>query len=108
MLANGFIVTSLLWASALAALIDHRLRVAAAYFAAAAVCAAFGIIHSPLPGGRLFVLWDASLPPEAKSASLQFVVGYALIAALLVPWEWWQSNNRADGQPTPALEHGPK
>ena len=108
MLANGFIVTSLLWASALAALIDRRLRVAAAYFAAAAVCAAFGIIHSPLPGGRLFVIWDAALPTDARSATLQYVAGYAVIALLLVPWDWWQRRDQADGSgPADNLVAGP-
>jgi len=56
-LANGFIVTSLLWASALAAIIDRRLRLAATYFAIGALCTTFGIIHSPLPGGPVFLLW---------------------------------------------------
>ena len=52
-LANGFIVTSLLWASALAALLDRRLLRAAAYLGVAAVCSLFGIIHSPLrPSGN--------------------------------------------------------
>ncbi len=96
MLANGFIVTSLLWASALAALIDRHLRTAAAYFAVAAVAAAFGVIHSALPGGRLFVLWDPALPAEARSASVQYVVGYALIALLLVPWDWWLRRQPTD------------
>src|SRR5437773_8980875 len=48
-LANGFIVTSLLWAASLAALLDGRLRAAAAYLVVAGVFAFFGIIHSPLP-----------------------------------------------------------
>jgi len=47
-LAAGFIVTSLLWASALAAILDGRLMRSAAYLVVAGVCALFGIIHSPL------------------------------------------------------------
>jgi AGZA family xanthine/uracil permease-like MFS transporter len=47
-LANGFIVTSMLWAAALAMLHDGRLAHAAAYFAVAGVFALFGVIHSPL------------------------------------------------------------
>jgi AGZA family xanthine/uracil permease-like MFS transporter len=101
MLANGFIVTSLLWASALAALIDRRLQVAAAYFATAAICTAFGVIHSPLPGGRLFVLWDAALSADARSVTLQYVAGYAIIAVLLVPWDRWQRRNMP-----PLEDHG--
>jgi len=94
MLANGFLVTSLLWASALTCLIDRRLRVAAAYFGTAAVCAAFGVIHSPLPGGRLFLPWGTGLSAEARTATLQYVAGYALIALLLVPWDVWQQGQR--------------
>ena len=56
--ANGFIVTSLLWSSALAALIDRKLFWGAAFFLVAALCAAFGIIHSPAPGSPLFVPWE--------------------------------------------------
>jgi AGZA family xanthine/uracil permease-like MFS transporter len=48
-LANGFIVTSLLWAASLAALIDGHYRRAGLYLVVAGVCAFFGIIHSPLP-----------------------------------------------------------
>ncbi len=106
MLANGFIVTSLLWASALAALIDRRMQLAAAYFATAAICAAFGVIHSPLPGGRLFVLWDAALSADARSAALQYVAGYAIIAMLLVPWERWRRIGRNETDPELAEVHG--
>jgi AGZA family xanthine/uracil permease-like MFS transporter len=48
-LANGFIITSLLWAAALAALLDGKLVRAAAYLLSAGVLSLFGIIHSPLP-----------------------------------------------------------
>src|SRR5260370_32192304 len=47
-LANGFIVTSMLWAAALAAILDGRLVRAAAYLGVAGLCSLFGIIHSPL------------------------------------------------------------
>jgi adenine/guanine/hypoxanthine permease len=47
-LAAGFIVTSLLWASALAAILDGRLLRGAGYLGIAGLCALFGIIHSPL------------------------------------------------------------
>jgi AGZA family xanthine/uracil permease-like MFS transporter len=47
-LAGGFIITSLIWAAALAMLIDGRLVRAAFYFALAGVFSLFGVIHSPL------------------------------------------------------------
>jgi AGZA family xanthine/uracil permease-like MFS transporter len=52
-LANGFIVTSLLWGAALAALLDDQLVRSAAYLLLAAVCSLFGIMHSPLEGAPI-------------------------------------------------------
>jgi AGZA family xanthine/uracil permease-like MFS transporter len=47
-LAGGFLITSLIWAAALAMLIDGRLVRAAFSFLLAGVFALFGVIHSPL------------------------------------------------------------
>ncbi len=52
-LSGGFIVTSLLWGTALAKLIDGKARTAASAFALAGVLALFGIIHSPLPSAPI-------------------------------------------------------
>lgn len=52
-LSGGFIVTSLLWGTALAKLIDGKMRAAAGTFAFAAILSLFGIIHSPLPSGPI-------------------------------------------------------
>ncbi len=52
-LANGFIITSLLWAASLACLLYGRYVRSAAYLLVAAVCAFFGIIHSPLGDGAI-------------------------------------------------------
>jgi len=60
-LGNGFIVTSLLWGAAFASLLDHRLRRAAAFLFICATATLFGIIHSPLESGALFLPWA---PPE--------------------------------------------
>ena len=78
-LGNGFILTALVWGSALAAIIDRRLRVAAAVLAIAAVATLFGLIHSPLPGGAVFWLWAvASGTPHALAAA------YGVAASLLL------------------------
>lgn len=60
-LANGFIVTSLLWGAAFAYLIDHRLKRAAISVLACAAATLVGIIHSPLESGAMFLPWS---PPE--------------------------------------------
>jgi AGZA family xanthine/uracil permease-like MFS transporter len=93
-LGNGFIVTGLLWAAALAALLDGRLRASAAYFAIAGLCAFFGIIHSPL-GDEQIGLPQQILALRASRDSLPFsavefqtpihwTVAYALTALLVL------------------------
>jgi adenine/guanine/hypoxanthine permease len=57
-LAGGFIITSLLWAAALAMIVDGRLRAAAAFLALAGVCAFFGVIHSPLAAEQIGLPYD--------------------------------------------------
>jgi AGZA family xanthine/uracil permease-like MFS transporter len=58
-LANGFIVTSLIWGTALAKLIDGKVRPAAVVLGVAGVLAFFGIIHSPLRSGPILPPWQA-------------------------------------------------
>lgn len=86
MLSNGFIVTSLLWSSALAALIDRRLRPAGLFFATAGLCTLFGVIHSPLPGSPLFV--PAQLSPEILAPVMQYATGYFCVGLLLFAWSF--------------------
>lgn len=88
-LANGFIVTSLIWASALAALIDRRLLRAAAFFLVAGGLSAFGVMHSPLPGGQLFLPWQ--LDTVDLRFPLRLSIGYGLVALLLTAWGTWQN-----------------
>ena len=86
-LANGFIVTSLLWASALAALIDHQLLRAAGYFVISGLFSLFGIIHSPLPGSPIFLPWN--LDEAARTTPLGYAGGYLAVAVLLALWHGW-------------------
>jgi AGZA family xanthine/uracil permease-like MFS transporter len=92
-LAGGFIVTSLLWASALAALIDRRLLRAACFLAIAGACSLFGVIHSPMPGSPLVLPWRLpdNLPHNAAGQTpFFFAAGYAVAALLLVAWWLWR------------------
>ncbi|GAC1471711.1 MAG: permease [Isosphaeraceae bacterium] len=54
-LANGFIITSLLWGSMLSHLIDGQIRSAAGSMILAASLALFGFIHSPLPSAPVLL-----------------------------------------------------
>lgn len=91
LLASGFILTSLLWAGLLAALIDRRLSAAAGWCVAAAVLAVFGLIHSPFTDGRLFWPWAiGDLPAEAAGRSpLDLAAAYLLLAVCFFGWSVW-------------------
>jgi AGZA family xanthine/uracil permease-like MFS transporter len=97
-LANGFIVTSLLWAGALAAMIDGRDRRAAIYLLVAAGCALIGIIHSPLATAPIALppTVMAQLPAEAAFQSpYHWAAAYGLMAGLLFLLAPWMKMNAA-------------
>jgi AGZA family xanthine/uracil permease-like MFS transporter len=77
-LGNGFIVTGMLWGAFLAELIDRRLRASAAYLIALATLTFFGIIHSALPDGMMYLPWN--LVGLAKQVPYQFTVAYLALA----------------------------
>ena len=58
-LANGFIITAILWGAATAELIDRRFRASALYLLVGAAFCLFGVIHSPLTEGTFFLPWSA-------------------------------------------------
>lgn len=97
MLSSGFILTSLLWAWALAACIDRKLVLAAKVFLLAAVLTLFGIMHSPLAGNRLFLpfgpeSWgDIVIDADHRRMVLEFVGGYVASAVLLWGWSFLPS-----------------
>ena len=86
-LAGGFIITSLIWASATARIIDRRFNTASIYFAVGGLFTLFGLMHSPLDGDKMFWPWqlfDRSITSEAQqSISLQFAVAYLVMAGLM-------------------------
>jgi AGZA family xanthine/uracil permease-like MFS transporter len=84
MMASGFIITSLLWASALAAIIDRRLWRAASLFLLCSVLTMFGIMHSPLPGSPMFIPWQ--LDEATQHHMLPYLVGYIAVAVVLYAW----------------------
>ncbi len=79
-LANGFIITSLLWSTTLAHLIDGKVRAAAMTTALASVFALFGVIHSPLPDSPI-------LPPGEVVARLK-TLGRDVAGQGQTPYHW--------------------
>jgi AGZA family xanthine/uracil permease-like MFS transporter len=80
MLSGGFILTSLLWASALSNLIDGKIRPVVITLLIAALFSWFGIIHSPLPSSPL-------LPPGEVLRLLE-ESGRGRASALQTPYHW--------------------
>jgi AGZA family xanthine/uracil permease-like MFS transporter len=79
-LSGGFIVTSLLWATVLAHLIDGRVRPAVAALLLAGVFSWFGIIHSPLPAGPIVA--------PSRAVALLEREGRAEAAKYQTPYHW--------------------
>ena len=77
LLGNGFILTAVVWGSALAAMLDRRLLGAAVAFAVASVATLFGVMHSPAPSGAVFWAWA---PPSVEP--LRFDGAYGILAVL--------------------------
>lgn len=91
-LANGFIVTSLLWAAALADILDDKLPRAAFYLVIAGGLALVGIIHSPLDPAA--IAWPddvydrmqkvSTSPAVLCQSPYHWFAAYLLVAAVLL------------------------
>jgi AGZA family xanthine/uracil permease-like MFS transporter len=110
-LAGGFIVTSLLWASALAAILDGRLVRSAVYLGVAALCSLVGIIHSPLQPAviawphevfaQMQVLAQTAQNPAAIlcQSPYHWAAAYGLAAVLLIALSAFRSPATGPQQP---------
>ncbi len=104
-LSHGFIVTSLIWGTALAAMIDGQLKRSAYFLLLAAGCSLVGIIHSPLASQPIDFPWNvvAAINQQAPGADgrlgdlaaaryqtpYHWAAGYALAAGLLFILDFW-------------------
>jgi AGZA family xanthine/uracil permease-like MFS transporter len=79
-LGNGFIVTAMLWGAIVVKLINREVRAAAVYVIICALLTYFGLIHSALPDGNLYLPWN--LPEAARRIPNQFATAYLALAAL--------------------------
>lgn len=81
-LGNGFILTAMLWGGFLAELIDRHLRKASVYLFILALLTCFGVIHSALPDGAMYLPWHLS--GLAQQVPIQFTLGYTVLAFMLL------------------------
>ena len=87
-LAGGFILTSLIWASALAKIIDRRFMTASVFLAIGGLLVLFGVMHSPLAGDRMFLPWNlweenGDFTDETRRVVLQFAAAYLVMSCLI-------------------------
>jgi AGZA family xanthine/uracil permease-like MFS transporter len=81
-LGNGFIITSMIWAAFLAALIDGRGRAAVQALLAGAALTFFGVIHSSQAGGGMYLPWHLS--GNERVLAFQFTAAYAALAGVVL------------------------
>jgi AGZA family xanthine/uracil permease-like MFS transporter len=80
-LGNGFIVTAMLWGGFLAELIDRRFMISIFYLVILAFLTFFGVVHSALPDGSMYLPW--LLSGGAREIAFQFTAAYLTLAVLL-------------------------
>ena len=81
MLANGFILTAMLWGAFLAFLIDHRFAASSVTLAICSALSFFGVIHSVLPTGGIYLPWSAAL--HGSVAPYHWAAASALVAIMI-------------------------
>jgi AGZA family xanthine/uracil permease-like MFS transporter len=70
----------MLWGAFLAELIDRKLRSSSTYLVVLAVLAFFGIIHSAMPDGTMYLPW--TLSGLAQQVPYQFTAAYLALAVI--------------------------
>ncbi|MGE5403126.1 MAG: hypothetical protein ACM3S2_22215 [Ignavibacteriales bacterium] len=92
-LGNGFILTAMLWGAFVAVLIDKKLKLASAYLVFTALLTFFGIIHSALPTGDMYLPW--TLPDGLRNVPYQFTAGYLILAAMIFLFSFSKESKQA-------------
>jgi len=98
-LGNGFIVTAMLWAAFLAELVDRRLKISALYLVILACFSFFGVIHSAMPDGSMYLPWQLS--GVAQQIPYQFSLAYLALAAIF----FGLSYTRESKEPISGMTH---
>jgi AGZA family xanthine/uracil permease-like MFS transporter len=89
-LGNGFILTAMLWGAFGAHLIDRSQLKASAFLFICALFTLFGVIHSVMPEGRLYLPWLIE-----GSLHWRIAIGYAAFALMLLVMFSFDKSKRA-------------
>lgn len=84
-LSNGFVLTAMLWGSIVALIIDQRVHVAGAYALCCGILTLFGLMHSVLPTGEIYLPWHAPNHLNVWMAAGYGVLGCALFSQKKMP-----------------------
>ena len=82
-LANGYVLTSLVWGAIVVWTIDGHMRRASGAAAIAAALTLFGLMHSVLPSSEIYFPWRLPMPHAAEALPYRFAAGYAGMAVVL-------------------------
>lgn len=91
-LGNGFIITSMVWASFVVAMIDGKAWRAALILLLGGALSLFGVIHSVELSGGIYLPWR--LDEAARQLAWQFSAAYAVLAVVLVALSLSASSRR--------------
>jgi len=81
-LGNGFILTAMLWGGFVAALIDRKFHQAITYLLICSGFTFFGIIHSAVPDGNMYLPWNLD-KAVFRAIPYQFSAAYLALAILI-------------------------
>lgn len=79
-LGNGFILTAMLWGAFISKISDRKLKQSSIYLLILAVLTFFGVIHSAIPDGNMYLPWNLTEP--ARTVPYQFTSAYLVLAVM--------------------------
>jgi AGZA family xanthine/uracil permease-like MFS transporter len=89
-LGHGFILTAMLWGGIVACLIDGRRRYAGVLLLVCGALALFGVIHSVMPHGDIYLPWAAG-----SGEPWTLAAGYAVLGLLAITSGWPHRKDRS-------------
>lgn len=92
-LGNGFILTAMLWGAFVATMIDRQLKKSAVFFLICAVLTFFGIIHSVIPDGSMYLPW--TLPWNMQQIPYQVGAAYLILSVMMFLFSYTKESKEA-------------
>jgi len=92
-LAHGFILTGMLWGAALAFLIDRQIKRAVTVLLICAALSLFGLIHSILPTGGIYLPWGAAV--QGSHLPYHWTAAYVAFALMVLTFESFDRRKEA-------------